>query len=796
MEQNKPKRRRKVAGAAVVPDVLPAEPMPAGALAAGDDELDEFDQATAEEQQRDAEEARWQRLDTLGAALGKKRQAAVNARQQSGIEQIWVEDEEFYEGIDDANRDEQVTTLKPRDFNNVGGRLVSSMENAAGTTSTVFLNITRSYVDYSAGRAGDMLLPTDDRNWDLKETPIPDVIGAISDETPLRPDLQKPGMTTIGQAAQQMINEAKGKVAKAKKRIEDWHDEGQYHAEQRKVLADAAKVGTGILKGPFPVKRTARAVLVDPTTGDVRLEVQMKTAPVSKCISYWNLYPDPACGDNIHNGSYVWERDRITARQLRDLQGTVDSTGEPMYLDGVIDICLKEGPQRHHADEDGYQAPDTETFDIWYYNGVATAEDLRAAGLDADEGEIVPVVITMVNDRVIKAEMSTLETGEFPYDVMVWQPREGHWAGIGVARQVRTPQRMINAGTRNLLDNAGLGAGPQIVMLKGAIKPMGAGAKYNIRPRKMWEMDPDSDIDDVRKAFAAIEIPMVTQDLMAIIQFALKMAEDVTGLPMLLQGQQGRASETVGGMQILNQNSNTPLRAIAKQYDDRITVPHIKRYYQFLLEHGPDAAEKGEFVIAARGSSALFERDAQNQAILQMAPLVKDPDFKINPAKWFTEFLRAQRLSPEDFQYSDLEWKQLQDQMKNAPQPKDPRIEAAEIAAETRKYVADRTAEVAEKRIATDMDRDTVYAETEKERERIAAEAADRKAQRDYELALLKYANDRQISLTAAKKDLAKVTMQLNTQRELAQMNAHGPQVATPATEPPARAKKGQAFQA
>ena len=53
-----------------------------------------------------AEARRLQILEALGVALGAKRQAAITHRSNSGIEQIWTEDEEHYMGIDDANRDE------------------------------------------------------------------------------------------------------------------------------------------------------------------------------------------------------------------------------------------------------------------------------------------------------------------------------------------------------------------------------------------------------------------------------------------------------------------------------------------------------------------------------------------------------------------------------------------------------------------------------------------------------------------------------------------------------------------
>lgn len=757
---------------------------------------DPFEDESAAEATLAAEEDRQARLDAFAGSLSKKRLAAVDARRASGIEEIWREDEEHYEGIDAANRNESVT-IKPRDPSGTSSGAVSDTTPTSGGSS-IFLNITRPYVDFSTGRAADMLLPTDEQNWDLTSTPMPDVIAAFNDERPMT----VPGtpFTTVAQAAKAMVADTSAKVAKAKKRIEDWFVESQYSAEQRKVLLDAAKVGVGILKGPFPVKKVSRAVSKDKDTGQLSIQIQNKTAPVSKRISYWNFFPSDDCGDDIHKGSGVWERDRITARELRDLMGTNDADGNPMYIESAIKSCLTEGPQRKFEGDSHYRANDSEVFEVWYFHGIAGAEDLRAAGVNSEKGDVVPVMVTMVNDRVIKAALSTLDSGEFPYDVMVWQPREGYWAGIGISRQVRAAQRMLNGAVRNLMDNAGIGGGPMFVFKEGELQPAEAGADYSLAPRKGWKMKKDSQIDDVRKAFATIEIPMITDELMAIIQFAMKIAEDVTGMPMLMQGQQGRASETVGGMQMLTNNSNTPMRAIAKQYDDRITTPHLNRYYEWLLMYGPEEDEKGEYVVAARGSSALFERDAQNQAILAMAPIVENPAYNIDPEKWFVEFLKAQRLDPKRFQYTEEQRAAREEAMKNSPPPMDPRIEAARIAAESAEKREQIKADVTKERIAADTDRDTAFVQEQNERTRLEHELRSRELDQRERLALLEYANRTKETLEQIKAQLTRDVIKVNAQRQLAEMTANGAGpsriTSTPPTEPPGKAETGEAYQA
>jgi hypothetical protein len=72
------------------------------------------------------------------------------------------------------------------------------------------------------------------------------------------------------------------------------------------------------------------------------------------------------------------------------------------------------------------------------------------------------------------------------------------------------------------------------------------------------------------------------------------MMEDSTGLPMLLQGQLGKAPDTVGGMTMLNNNASAVLRRLARTFDDCVTEPHIRRYYAWLLQYGEDD-EKGDF---------------------------------------------------------------------------------------------------------------------------------------------------------------------------------------------------------
>lgn len=723
------------------------------------------DAALMEDELKRQEEEQAARLERLCQTLFDYRKDALQARDSSGVEDEWAEAQNAYESYDDVNQPAKDTRRGSWASKPVG----QIAKPRTSTRSTVFLNITRPYVDASARRVADMLFPTDDRPWGLKATPIPELSDATESKTPVTlPAEVGGGMTTEGELAKQILEIAKKKAERAETRIADWLTECQWHAEGRKVVEDAARIGVGVLKGPVPQKKRKARVDYD-EQGQIKMTVQEKIKPVSIRINPWNFWPDGTCGDNIHNGAYCWERDDITAKALRELKGT------PGYIDSQIEAVLEEGPQMPTAETAKFAPRDTigrRPYDIWYFTGTIERDDMESAGCDCSgmEEDYINAVVTMVNNRVIKAALNPLDSGEFPYDVLCWQRVEDRWAGMGVGHQISVPQRGINAGTRNMMDNAGISAGPQIIFLDGVIEPL--DGKHELTPRKFWKAKADADLLDVKNAFIVVNIPTMQPELLALIQFFLKMAEDVTGLPMLLQGQQGKAPETVGGMTMLQNNASGVLRRLARLFDDNITEPHVGRYYDWLMQHGDDPEEKGDFSIDARASSVLVERDIQNQAIIQLVAASLNPNYGADPRKCFSEACKAQKLDPERFQYTEEEWKQIQ--QAQSQQPTDPRVTVAQMNNELARQKLEWEAQ-----------------QNEKERA-LKSGVADLQAEVDMAIAN----GDRTISLDTIRGKLANTVIQTKAQERISEKTNVARQVAKPPTEPKGRAKPGQAYQA
>jgi hypothetical protein len=408
------------------------------------------------------------------------------------------------------------------------------------------------------------------------------------------------------------------------------------------------------------------------------LQVVEDLSPASFRIDPTTVYPDPACGDNVQNGRGIFELSRKTSKQVRELKD------QPGYEAAQIDLVVEEGPlqvssvNRFYSEEDRTDAAG-ELYEHWIYWGELESEALEAAGVDVPPGGVVSACVEFINSTVVRAYLNPLADGALPYDFFSWEQVPGSVWGYGIPYLMRAQQRVINSAWRMILDNAGVSSGPQIVVKPGLVRP--ADKKWDIHARKIWYAT--DDVDDVRKAFTTFEFNSHQVELQAIIEMAEKLSDAETAVPMLAQGERGAAPETVGGMQMLMNSANVVLKRLVKQFDDCITKPHVRRYYNYLMEYGTDPAIKGDFQVVALGSSSLVVRDIQNQSLSNLLGLATNPAYAplINLKKLFSKVLKAEHIDPSDVMNSDDEIARAQEAAAKNQGP-DPRVAAAQFRAD------------------------------------------------------------------------------------------------------------------
>ena len=800
----------------------------------------------------DAEKA--EKLQALGASIASKRKEAVDARKASGIEDVWMTCEESYLGIDDMNRAEfsKAKWAKPT---SMSGPITSNVYKQDDTRSSVFVPLTGRYVDGASSKLSEIILPIDDKAFSAEPTPVPDLIKQSKDLTPLldqmgqpvmkQPDMphqtapgmpqqpagaeQQGGMPMGGQPAQpgqpapqpmtvadhakQIMDQANEAAQKAEQRIYDWMTESKYPFEARKVIRDAARIGVGILKGPVPEIVTRKAMT---KAGDaMALQILQEIKPKLKWVDPWNFFPADGCGENIHDGDGCFERDYLSSRKLKDLKK------QDGYLSDQIDVVLEQGPGKIFIDganpSERNNTTNKNRYEVWYYYGTVNREDMSLAGAvgieDEPDKDEFHAILTLVNDTVIRAIINPLDSGTYPYHVMPWRRRPGHWAGVGVAEQMAVPQRMVNAATRAMLNNAGLSSGPQIIIDQAGITP--ADNSNRLYPGKIWYKTGESSAQSVNDSFLSVMIPSVEKEMMAIIEYGMKLAEEATSIPLITQ-QAPMTPQTFGQAELQNNNSLTWLRDLGYGYDGYITAPVVDALYEWLLldPSVPDD-EKGDFNIVANGSAAMVERAIQEQTMISLFQMAANPDFEIDPAKLAVEYLKAKRFDPRRIQLSDEDKAKRQQtqqpplpvmveqikgqtamQLQQAKTQAEMQLQQAEFQAEMQKsqaemqqeqqmlqnggtqpHMAIASARIESARIQAESrerqeqirtQRDLAYVEREQQIAADNAAARHQERQDQLQLAMLKYANDNKTTLATIQAELQKTSLQESTKRQLA----------------------------
>jgi len=660
-------------------------------------------------------------LNMLGVKLDRLAQEQVSARQQ--IETRWLQDLRQYHG--EYTPDEQ-----------------SRMER--NKSSRVFVNITRNKTRAAIARMSDMLLPNDDTNFGLKATPVPAMSKAggmmqADQQTPGQsPDMMgqglpqdgqpingghMPGMTPEPEPADEQAKADEAARA-MQQQIEDDFAEANYNAHARDVIQDACLLGTGVFKGPTVVNRTRRAWMTDPQTGQSVMEIQTELRAGLERVDPWDAFPDMSAS-SMSEAEFFFERKLLNRKQMRELADL------PGVMLNQLRKAMEDDEGRHIAEDRRHQlreitGVDTVTndrkYELWEYWGPLDKDELRACGCDDIEDD--PLIeytgcVLMVGGHVIKAAINPLETGDLPYSVFNWEEDGASIFGFGVPYLMRQPQKVVNAAWRMMMDNAGISAGPQIVLKKRSVVPQ--DGDWTLRSNKVWL---DTGEEPVDSAFATYQINNNQGDLFAIFEAAQRLADTETNLPILLQGEGvgvGPGSKTLGGMQMLMNNSNIVLRSATKNFDDGVTAPLVRRFYDYHMMYTDRPEIKGDFDIVAKGTSVLIAREEQQEKLLSLSQVAGNNPIFAELTNWaglYREILRTLQVPVDSVAYTDEEMARKAQKKGDEPDPdtqikiKELQIKEQELQLKTQEQQFEQQFKVAELQTKQEKDRmDLAYKE-------------------------------------------------------------------------------------
>ncbi len=687
------------------------------------------EQATTTDQIVNQEELR-QMVEVIVGRLSKEADQRVSKRDI--IEQRWLDDESQYHGRYTA-------------------KLVSQLESEG--KSSLYINSTRPKTNAMSSRLYDMLFPTDDKNWGIKPTPVPELIveaeqaAMASAQAELRVTEDPQNETLIQQAdeARQHSAQIEATMDEAKKRarsmeteIDDHLRESHYNSQSRDVIDDACKLGTGIIKGPVIGERSRQSWQQEETmvdndgephaVQDFALKNIEDPRPVYWRVDPWNFFPDMDA-TRIEDSEGDFERHLMNAKQLRKL------AREPGFDQDAIRRLLVHGSKdsmptyvselRSITGADDKSLNDR--FHVWEYRGQLSLEDMqtiaqlvkmvgseqmqeKAEGMLQDLGEYdfdplteIDVVIWFCDNELLKFGLHHLDSGDSVYSVFCLEKDPSSIFGFGIPYIIRDPQKAMASAWRALMDNAGLAAGPQLVVNENVIEP--TDGDWKLRPRKTWRMKKGAPKGE--EPFKIINIDSNITDLTALIELCKTNVDEETNLPMIAQGEQGTdVTKTATGMSLLMNSANVIFKRIVKNWDDDMTTPSLRRIYHFLMQFSPKQHIKGDYEVDARGTSVLLVREIQSANIMLFLtnfsghPIL-GKFLKEEGVRGLRRLAQTMMIPADDLVKSDDEIRQDEADEARKPTPVDPEMEIAALNANLKRD------EMAHNRYLAEMQRDT-----------------------------------------------------------------------------------------
>lgn len=683
-------------------------------ILAGQPNAEYSDGLEYEEAKPDIEEQSRSIIDRLGTLA----QEQVVARNH--IEIRWLENLRAYHGFYDPEIEAQLRDAKQ---------------------SRAFIKITGAKTRALVARLYDLIFPTDDRNWSIEPTPVPKLARELADaEQAAKNAAEEANKAVAGndnqkeQAAVDIGRDEAGRAGAAKQIIEkmtkasklmqeemdDQLVESLYPQECRKLITDAGKLGTGILKGPVVHTAARGNWFFDEELKQWRMDTDEEIRPRIKRVNPWAFFPDMSA-QTIDEAEFTFERYLWSKKELRKM---VKSHG---FNEHAIRRLLREDRGINTGIASGLTyiaqlrsiakdeaAPIKGRYVGWEYHGPLECSEvatlLRAMGQEdianeyenrADPLDEMSVVAYFCDGELLKiAPEYPLDSGETLYSVFNVVDSEACIFGYGVPHLMDSTQAALNAAWRMGLDNSAYSVKPQIAFDKEHIQP--ADNDWNMAPGKIWLRVKGGTATDGKVPIEFFNVPNNMQEIMMIVRLCMEFADIESGVPMPQQGEQGaHTTQTVGGMAILQNASNIVFRAIVKNFDDGIITPTMRRLYDWNMQFTKREDIKGDMQVDARGTSVLLVKEVQaSNLMVIISGLMANPTFAmmIKPYEAITKLFQSMMIKPADLLITEEEYEEaIQAQAQAEAEAaangaQDPatitaqaRIQSAEITAASRK---------------------------------------------------------------------------------------------------------------
>ena len=525
--------------------------------------------------------------------------------------------------------------------------------------SRAFVRKTRVKVKTVDSRVMDLMFPAGGKNWAIDPTPEPtlseeqkaEILKLLNGQATQAQQMAQAQADQQAQAAaaqgaqvpaqqvaapevsDKMIREAAIQLAKESakrmtKVVEDQLAESKYQDVVKQALHSGHLYGTGIIKGPL-VERRVRTQYTKEKGRWVHKSIQY-IRPFVDFVPLWRFYPDMAAA-RLEDCRYVFERHRMTRAAMSELAERKSFRKDIIVqhllanpaghvMQSTIDTELKGMGERNSK-----QADPADMFDVLERWGYLTGKQLREAMCHVPDDRLHETFFSnmwiLPTGQVIKAVLQPINGVTWPYHIYYFDKDETSIFGEGLASIMRDDQAMINAGTRMLLDNSALTAGPMFEVVPTLLAPT-----ENPRSMGPWKVFFRNERNPEQRAIRAIEVPNGMAQLAGIIQQFENNADEVSAVPRYMTGENATAGAagTSSGLSMLMGAVNIVIKDLVGNADT-MTTSFLVSLYRWNMQFHNDDSIKGDFDPHARGTASLVAKEVRARQLNEFGALTANP---------------------------------------------------------------------------------------------------------------------------------------------------------------------------
>jgi hypothetical protein len=411
----------------------------------------------------------------------------------------------------------------------------------------------------------DIILNNIDKPWTLASTPIPDLPDSAMEQVLdlLVSELQS--LTTlddIKERAKELktvaLDQAKEisekAVAKMEVLITDQLEDNDFHSTFSSCIEDITVYPSMFVRGPFN-----RSKKVASWNGN-KFGAITKTIPDCRVINPFDAFPSPT-STTARNGEFFIERTKLQPSSLYDsinVKGFDEVNirrALSAYADGYsLDLVHDAERERLEETDQGTTKKST-TIDTLVYNGLVPGKFLIEHNvLVKDPQKHYEAEIWLAGEYVIKATLNPDITDARPiFSTSYIKVNRSVW-GQSVIDLVYDTQRICNASVRSLVRNMAFSSGP--IGEAQADRLADGSDPRELEPYKIFLVTPDI-TGNSGPVFHFEHIDSVANELIAVFERFLKVADDLSGIPAYVLGnpQVAGAGRTMGGLSMLMGNA-------------------------------------------------------------------------------------------------------------------------------------------------------------------------------------------------------------------------------------------------